>query len=336
MQKIPPAERAQFFKFARENNAGAIKEKITFLMKRHETWEKRYQSGGSYLPLSVWATQGYDTQRIERLSRPEDIMENDVLGKVYRVPVLGIWENGAKGRSLSDESTARPAKRPRIAKPALPPPPPAEEEPSPDDHAADSQPGEDSESDESSDSSSSSSESSGKHKKKKKDKKKKKAKKDKKDKEKARRKEREEKRKERERQREAAKKEREEARAAAAATRAVERAQAQQERAEKSQAAAVQKQVDKAVASLDGTLRSAGANLVDNTLKTALIAEREALLQLRQSCESVYEGIPLPAGLPEVPDVKTLKKKLELLRKQEACLKMAISNAVLQAQALMG
>ena len=96
------------------------------------------------------------------------------------------------------------------------------------------------------------------------------------------------------------------------------------------------KPIDKAVASLDGTLRSAGANLVDNTLKTALIAEREALLQLRQSCESVYEGMPLPEGQPAVPDLKTLKNKLELLRKQEACLKMAISNAVLQAQALMG
>ena len=335
MEKIPPAERAQFWKFARENNAGAIKEKITFLMRRHETWEKRYQSGGNYLPLSVWATQGYDTQRIERLSRPEDIMEDHVLGKVYRVPVLGVWENGTKGRSITDDSEARPAKRRRQAAPALPPPP-AEEEPAADDPAGDSEPGEDPESGESSDSSSSSSESSGKHKKKKKDKKKKKGKKDKKDKEKARKKEREEKQRERERQREAAKKEREDARAAAAATRAVERAQAQQERAEKSQAAAVQKQVDKSVASLDGTLRSAGANLVDNTLKTALIAEREALLQLRQSCESVYEGIPLPEGQPDVPDLKTLKKKLELLRKQEACLKMAISNAVLQAQALMG
>jgi hypothetical protein len=50
----------------------------------------------------------------------------------------------------------------------------------------------------------------------------------------------------------------------------------------------------------------------------------------------VYEGIPLPAGKLAVPDLKTLKKKLELLRKQEACLKMAITNAVLKAQALMG
>ena len=67
-----------------------------------------------------------------------------------------------------------------------------------------------------------------------------------------------------------------------------------------------------------------------------MIAERQALLQLRQSCENVYEGIPLPEGQPDLPDLKTLKKKLELLRKQEACLNMAISNAVLQAQALMG
>ena len=229
MQKIPQAEREQFWKFARESNAGAIKEKIIFLMRRHETWEKRYQSGGNYLPLSVWATQGYDTQRIERLSRPEDIMEDHVLGKVYRVPVLGVWENGTKGRSITDDSEAGPTKRRRKAAPALPPPP-AEEEPAADDPAGDSEPAEDPESGESSDSSSSSSESSGKHKKKKKKdkKKKKKGKKDKKDKEKARKKEREEKQKERERQREAAKKERDDARVARAAARALERAQAQE------------------------------------------------------------------------------------------------------------
>ena len=108
-------------------------------MRKHETWEKRYQSGGSYHPLSVWSTQGYATQRIERLSRPEDIMENDVLGKVYRVPILGVWENGTKGRSIADDSTARPAKRRRKAAPELPPPP-AEEEPAADDPARDSEP----------------------------------------------------------------------------------------------------------------------------------------------------------------------------------------------------
>ena len=95
MEKIPPAEREQFWKFAKENNAGAIKERIAFLMRRHETWEKRYQSGGNYLPLSVWATQGYDTQRIERLSRPEDIMEDHSVGQgVPRASSrrLGEWD----------------------------------------------------------------------------------------------------------------------------------------------------------------------------------------------------------------------------------------------------
>ena len=76
--------------------------------------------------------------------------------------------------------------------------------------------------------------------------------------------------------------------------------------------------------------------MVDNSLKTGLIAEQEDLLQLRQSCESVYEGIPLQAGKPAVPELKTLKKRLELVRKQEACLKMAITTAVMKAQALIG
>ena len=50
----------------------------------------------------------------------------------------------------------------------------------------------------------------------------------------------------------------------------------------------------------------------------------------------MYEGIPLPEDQPAVPELFSMKKKLELLRKQEACLNMAIINAVLQAQALMG
>ena len=199
MQNIPPAEREKFFKLAKENVAGAIKEKITFLMKRHETWEKRYQSGGNYLPLSVWATQGYDTQRIERFSRPEDIMEDHVLGKVYRVPVLGVWENGTKGRSITDDTEAGPAKRRRRTEAPALPPPPAEEEPATDDPARDSEPEEDPESGESSDSSSSSSESSGRHKKKVMEKKKEK----KNDKKKSKR---NEKQRERDRQREAANK----------------------------------------------------------------------------------------------------------------------------------
>ena len=63
-----------------------------------------------------------------------------------------------------------------------------------------------------------------------------------------------------------------------------------------------------------------------------MVAERQALAELRQSCLNMSEGIPLLEGQPALPDVKVLKKQLELLRKQDACLKMAISASVLQAQ----
>ena len=86
------------------------------------------------------------------------------------------------------------------------------------------------------------------------------------------------------------------------------------------------------MASLDGTLRNAGANLVENTLKTAVTAERQALVQLRQSCVNVSEGIALEEGQPALPDPQVLKKRLELLRKHDALLKMHISTAILEAR----
>lgn len=61
--------------------------------------------------------------RIEIFSKPEDSMGNEVLGHVFRVPVLCIWEAGVKCKSINDEDTARPIKRRRIAAPSLPPAP---------------------------------------------------------------------------------------------------------------------------------------------------------------------------------------------------------------------
>ena len=70
-------------------------------------------------------------------------------------------------------------------------------------------------------------------------------------------------------------------------------------------------------------------------MKTAVAAERQALVQLRQSCVNVSEGIALEEGQPALPDVKVLKKRLELLRKRDALLKMTISTAVLEARSRM-
>ena len=48
----------------------------------------RFAEGGEYLPLSVWATRGFDTEAVRTKSRPSDKMEDEVLGTVYRVRII--------------------------------------------------------------------------------------------------------------------------------------------------------------------------------------------------------------------------------------------------------
>ena len=57
--------------------------------------KEEFYDGGEYLPLSVWTHRGFNTARIETLSKDEDIREDLVLGTVYRVKIL------VKGKSIA-------------------------------------------------------------------------------------------------------------------------------------------------------------------------------------------------------------------------------------------
>ena len=59
--------------------------------------ETSYAEGGKYLPLKVWAQQGFDTDLIQSQTLPEDIYNDDVLGVCYR---LRIREKKQNYRSL--------------------------------------------------------------------------------------------------------------------------------------------------------------------------------------------------------------------------------------------
>ena len=64
------------------------------------------QEGGEFLPLSVWATKGFDIENIASRSRPVDIREHEVLGKTYRVRIMAIGEQGRRGQKRLSENTA--------------------------------------------------------------------------------------------------------------------------------------------------------------------------------------------------------------------------------------
>jgi len=81
-------------------NKALISSAKCFLAK-YERHEKTYEEGGAFFPLSKWSKDGFDAERIERLTPDEDIMEHDILGKVYRVAILYKSIRGAQGAESS-------------------------------------------------------------------------------------------------------------------------------------------------------------------------------------------------------------------------------------------
>ncbi len=65
-----------------------------------------YETGGEFLPLSVWSTMGYDPAAIAAKSLPKDKKMHPVLGETFRVCVLRKGHRGAKTVSKSDKLVA--------------------------------------------------------------------------------------------------------------------------------------------------------------------------------------------------------------------------------------
>ena len=57
-----------------------VKECLTKVLRSKYEAEFRDQWQGSFLPLTAWATQGFDTERIERLAGEEDREEHPAPG----------------------------------------------------------------------------------------------------------------------------------------------------------------------------------------------------------------------------------------------------------------
>jgi hypothetical protein len=68
-----------------KGSADSVQEYEQFSAK--ESHEETFMCGGEYLPLSVWETRGFNPKFIEERSLPEDILEDRVLGRVYRVRI---------------------------------------------------------------------------------------------------------------------------------------------------------------------------------------------------------------------------------------------------------
>jgi len=78
-------------------------------LKKFNREETENKDGSEFLPASVWAAKGFDADRIVRLSKPENIKEDDVLGTCYRVEISSRFNKRTHGQAFEDTAHADPS-----------------------------------------------------------------------------------------------------------------------------------------------------------------------------------------------------------------------------------
>jgi hypothetical protein len=89
-------QRTSFYAAAHSLTGPAVIKKAMEMIEASESHGEYFIDGGEFLPLSVWATRGFDQARILQYSLPADIREDRVLGTTYRVKVLATGNKGEK------------------------------------------------------------------------------------------------------------------------------------------------------------------------------------------------------------------------------------------------
>jgi hypothetical protein len=79
------------------------------LLESTDTRSEYFQDGGEFLPLSVWAVRGFDTDRIAANTRAEDRKDDMVLGLTFRVRILSKGNSGVRATARISRGTKRSA-----------------------------------------------------------------------------------------------------------------------------------------------------------------------------------------------------------------------------------
>ena len=116
---IPNESQIEFYRqAAAESKTGEVMKIMDKCLEKYSRREFTWALGGTYYPLSAWKVKGFDAERIEKTSLPEDITWNDQCGWCYRVRLFSATTTGTEGQMMSQRLRATSgdidAKRPRI------------------------------------------------------------------------------------------------------------------------------------------------------------------------------------------------------------------------------
>ena len=95
--KMSEGERIEFFRKSKVADAIQQRGLIDECQTKYKVRERNFQYGGEFKPLSAWAALGYDATIIETRSLPEDVMPCRMFGMVYRCPLLTMNVGGSEG-----------------------------------------------------------------------------------------------------------------------------------------------------------------------------------------------------------------------------------------------
>ena len=134
VRDLDPEVQKKFYNDCGTMSADKIRESAQRTYKSYNREEEWFDEGGDYLPLSVWASRGWDIERIEQNTKPEDVRETAQGGRTYRVKIQSGGTRGARGKIDTNElmGQSRKRKKPQDAtealdddgeqKPKIPPP----------------------------------------------------------------------------------------------------------------------------------------------------------------------------------------------------------------------
>jgi hypothetical protein len=93
---VQKEDQQQFFIAAHDMNGSEAAAACDVLITAMEETREFYIEGGEYLPLGVWMTRGFDAVHIKERSRDSDVIQDPVLGTVYRVRILQRGNAGSR------------------------------------------------------------------------------------------------------------------------------------------------------------------------------------------------------------------------------------------------
>ncbi|CAL1145392.1 unnamed protein product [Cladocopium goreaui] len=132
---MTPESQVQFFKHAgsaikcapKNGRWSHVRSSLVSQMTHFHTEQRRIRCNREFLPLSVWATRGFDTKRIEANG---EMREDKVFGEVWTAPLSTISDDDIRGtvekEILEKENRLKEKKKVKGKKPADSASPPAD------------------------------------------------------------------------------------------------------------------------------------------------------------------------------------------------------------------